>query len=157
MTIDADVITGLGCHIHAPVNLYGCALGDDVKIGPFVEIQRGARIGNLVNICSHSFIPVGTVIEDEVFIGHGVMIVNDRFPRATDDGEQLRRRGEWKLEPVTIRRGATIGTGSVILHGVTIGERALVGAGSLVTKDVPAGAVVFGRPAEYVRDRLPEE
>lgn len=141
MPIAADVELGARVVIHHAelVNLYGCAIGDDTRIGPFVEIQRGARIGRRCKISSHTFICEGVTIDDEVFVGHGVMFTNDRFPRATAE--------DWKLVPTRVESGASIGSGAVILCGVTIGAHALVGAGAVVTHDVPAGAVVAGVPA----------
>jgi acetyltransferase-like isoleucine patch superfamily enzyme len=128
------------------VNLYGCSVGDDSKIGAFVEIQKNATIGAKCKISSHTFICEGVHIEDEAFIGHGVLFINDRYPRATASG-QLQTEADWQVVPTYIRRGASIGSGAVILCGVTIGERALVGAGAVVTRDVPAGATVKGVPA----------
>lgn len=144
MPIAADVELGARVVIHHAelVNLYGCAIGDDTRIGPFVEIQRGARIGRRCKISSHTFICEGVTIDDEVFVGHGVMFTNDRFPRATAEG--------WKLVPTRVETGASIGSGAVILCGVTIGAHALVGAGAVVTHDVPAGAVVAGVPARVL-------
>lgn len=131
-------------------NLYGCEIGDDVKIGTFVEIQKGARVGNRCKISSHSFICEGVRLEDEVFIGHGVTFINDRFPRATTHG-QLQTEADWSCVPTAVKRGASIGSGATILCGVVIGERAIVGAGSVVTKDVPDGAIVAGNPARVLR------
>lgn len=141
-----------GVRIHHPdlVNLYGCAIGRDSRIGTFVEIQKGARIGARCKISSHTFICEGVAIEDEVFIGHGVMFINDRFPRATAEGGTLQTEADWECVPTTIKRGASIGSGATILCGVTVGERALVGAGAVVTKDVPPGAVVAGVPARLM-------
>lgn len=148
MPITPTVELGEGVLIHHPslVNLYGCRIGDETRVGTFVEIQRGAVIGRRCKIQSHSFICEGVTIEDEVFIGHGVMFINDRLPRATLDG-QLQTDGNWELTPTLVRRRASLGSGAVILCGVTIGEGALVGAGAVVTHDVPAGAVVAGVPA----------
>ncbi len=141
MPIAADVRLGANVIIHHPelVNLYGCEIGDDCRIGPFVEIQGGVRTGQRCKISSHSFLCAGVTLEDDVFIGHGVMFVNDRQPRADSP--------DWRLEPVLVKRGASIGSGAVILCGVTIGEGAMVGAGAVVTRDVAAGAVVKGVPA----------
>jgi acetyltransferase-like isoleucine patch superfamily enzyme len=134
--------------IHHPdlVNLYGCDVGDGTKIGAFVEIQKNAVIGALCKISSHTFICEGVEIESEVFVGHGVMFINDPYPRATTAGT-LQSEADWKVVPTRVRKGASIGSGAVIMCGVTIGERALVGAGAVVTHDVPAGAVVAGVPA----------
>jgi UDP-2-acetamido-3-amino-2,3-dideoxy-glucuronate N-acetyltransferase len=129
------------------VNLYGCEVGDDTKIGAFVEIQKGATIGARCKISSHSFICEGVTIEDEVFIGHGVMFTNDLYPRATAEGGRVQTEADWQVVPTRIRRGASIGSGAVILAGITIGKGAMVGAGAVVTRDVPDGAVVAGVPA----------
>lgn len=129
------------------MNLYGCRIGDESRIGAFVEIQKGAVIGARCKISSHSFLCEGVEIEDEVFIGHGVLFTNDLFPRATAAGGRPQTDDDWKVVPTRVRRGASIGTGVVILAGVTIGERAMVGAGAVVTRDVPAGATVKGVPA----------
>lgn len=135
------------------VNLYGCEIGDETKIGTFVEIQRGAVVGARCKISSHSFVCEGVVIEDEVFIGHGVMFINDREPRATSGGE-LQTQADWVVVPTIIRKGASIGSGAVILCGVTIGEGALVGAGAVVTSDVAPGEVVAGVPARFLRSTI---
>ena len=150
--ISDSVQLGEGVRIHHPelVNLYGCAIGRDSRIGAFVEIQKGARIGERCKISSHTFICEGVAIEDEVFIGHGVMFINDRFPRATAEGGVLQTEADWECIPTLVKRGASIGSGAAILCGVTIGERALVGAGAVVTKDVPPGAVVAGVPARLM-------
>jgi UDP-2-acetamido-3-amino-2,3-dideoxy-glucuronate N-acetyltransferase len=128
------------------VNLYGCEVGDETKIGAFVEIQKNAFIGARCKISSHTFVCEGVTIEDEVFIGHGVMFINDRHPRATADGA-LQTEADWQVVPTRICRGASVGSGAVIMCGVTVGEKALVGAGAVVTKDLPAGATVAGVPA----------
>jgi acetyltransferase-like isoleucine patch superfamily enzyme len=148
MPIAQSVKFGDGVVIHHPdlVNLYGCAVGDGTRIGAFVEIQKNAAIGNRCKISSHTFICEGVTIEDEVFVGHGVMFINDRHPRATAGG-QLQSEADWTVVPTRIRSGASIGSGAVILCGVTIGARAMVGAGAVVTHDVPDGAVVAGVPA----------
>jgi len=140
--------------MHCFVNLYGCSIGDDCRIGSFVEVQKNVVIGARCKIQSHTFVCEGVTIEDEVFIGHGVMFINDRDPRATQDGVP-QTEADWVLEPTTICRGASIGSGAVILGGVTVGAGALVGAGAVVTRDVPPGAVVAGNPARYMRARLP--
>jgi UDP-2-acetamido-3-amino-2,3-dideoxy-glucuronate N-acetyltransferase len=147
-----DVELGKDVRIAQPalVNLYGCRIGDETKVGAFVEIQRNASVGARCKISSHSFICEGVTIEDEVFIGHGVMFINDRIPRATVDGE-LKSDKDWKVVPTRVCKGASIGSGAAILCGITIGERALVGAGAVVTKDVPADATVAGVPARSLR------
>jgi len=132
------------------VNLYGCSIGDGTRIGAFVEIQKNATVGARCKISSHTFICEGVEIEDEVFVGHGVMFINDPYPRATSEGV-LQTEVDWKVVPTRVRRGASIGSGAVIMCGVTIGERALVGAGAVVTHDVPADAVVAGVPARLHR------
>jgi len=151
--IAADVQLGKGVEIRHPdlVNLYGCIVGDSTKIGPFVEIQKNARVGNRCKVSSHTFVCSGVTIEDEVFIGHGVMFTNDSYPRATTDG-RLQTEQDWREIPTTIRSGASIGSNATVLAGLTIGERAMVGAGAVVTKDVPAYAVVVGVPAQVVGD-----
>jgi UDP-2-acetamido-3-amino-2,3-dideoxy-glucuronate N-acetyltransferase len=148
--IAPDVKLGQRVKIFAFTNLYGCQIGDDVKIGTFVEIQKGARVGNRCKISSHSFICEGVTLEDEVFIGHGVMFINDRFPRAATAGA-LQTEADWNCVPTVVKRGASIGSNATILCGVEIGEGATVGAGSVVTRDVPAGAVVAGNPARVLR------
>ena len=148
MPIAPTVRLGRNVVIHHPdlVNLYGCQVGDDTKIGAFVEIQKNATIGARCKISSHTFICEGVEIEDEVFVGHGVMFINDPYPRATNEGA-LQTEADWKVVPTRVRRGASIGSGAAILCGVTIGERAMVGAGAVVTRDVPSDAVVAGVPA----------
>lgn len=146
-----DVRLGKGVKFFSFVNLYGCEIGDDTKIGAFVEVQKGVRIGARVKISSHSFICEGVTIEDEVFIGHGVMFINDRYPRATREDGAPQTEADWKVVPTIVKRGASVGSNATILCGVTIGERAIVGAGSVVTKDVPAGAIVAGVPARIRR------
>ena len=156
MPIASSVRLGSGVTIHHPelVNLYGCEIGDGTKIGAFVEIQKNASIGRLCKISSHTFVCEGVSIEDEVFVGHGVMFINDRCPRATSGG-QMQTDADWQVVPTRVRRGASIGSGAVIMCGVTIGARALVGAGAVVTHDVPDDAVVAGVPAR-VRAREAE-
>lgn len=133
------------------VNLYGCAIGDDTKIGAFVEIQKNATVGARCKISSHSFICEGVTIEDDVFIGHGVMFINDRYPRATTAAGRLQTEQDWSVVPTRVCKGASVGSGAAILCGITIGESALIGAGAVVTKDVPAGATVAGVPARLLR------
>lgn len=149
--IASDVKLGQNVRIYAFVNLYGCDIGDDTKIGTFVEIQKGAHIGSRVKISSHTFICEGVTIEDEVFVGHGVMFINDKYPRAATGAGQLQTEADWTCTPTLIKKGASIGSNATILCGVTIGERAIVGAGSVVTHDVPSGAVVVGSPAHLTR------
>jgi acetyltransferase-like isoleucine patch superfamily enzyme len=146
-----DVKLGQRVKIFSFTNLYGCQIGDDVKVGAFVEIQKGARVGNRCKISSHSFICEGVTLEDEVFIGHGVMFINDRFPRATTSQGALQTDADWNCIPTVVKRGASIGSNATILCGVEIGEGATVGAGSVVTKDVPPGAVVAGNPARVLQ------
>ena len=146
--IAPDVKLGKGVRIHDFTNLYGCEIGDEVKVGAFVEIQKGVRVGNRCKISSHTFICEGVTLEDEVFVGHNVTFTNDKRPRATSAGGQLQTEADWTCTPTLVRRGASIGSGSVVLCGITVGENALVGAGSVVTHDVPAGGVVAGNPAK---------
>ena len=133
------------------VNLYGCEIGDGTKIGTFVEIQKNARVGKNCKISTHSFICEGVVIEDDVFVGHGVMFINDKYPRSTREDGSLQTESDWRVVPTLIKRGASIGTNTTILCGVTVGEHAVVGAGSVVTKDVPAYTIVAGVPARILR------
>jgi acetyltransferase-like isoleucine patch superfamily enzyme len=149
--IAPDVKLGRDVRIYEFTNLYGCEIGDEVSIGAFVEIQRGARIGNRCKISSHSFVCEGVVLEEEVFVGHNVTFINDRYPRATNERGQLQSKADWECVPTTIKRGASIGSGATLLCGITVGERAVVGAGSVVTRDVPPGAVVAGNPARVLR------
>ena len=149
--IAPDVKLGRDVKIYDFVNLYGCEIGDESKIGTFVEIQKGARIGRRVKISSHTFICEGVTIEDGVFIGHNVTFINDLYPRATAAGGELQTEADWKVVPTVVRRGASIGSSATILCGVEIGEGAIVGAGSVVTKDVPAGVIVVGNPARVLR------
>ncbi|HMJ64048.1 MAG TPA: acyltransferase [Candidatus Binatia bacterium] len=148
--IAPDVKLGKGVRIFGFTNLYGCEIGDDVKIGTFVEIQKGAKIGNRCKISSHTFICEGVTLEDEAFIGHNVTFINDRFPRATADGK-LQTERDWVCVPTLVKRGASIGSSATILCGITIGEGAIVGAGSVVTKDVAAHTVVAGNPARVLK------
>jgi UDP-2-acetamido-3-amino-2,3-dideoxy-glucuronate N-acetyltransferase len=149
--IAPDVKVGRGTKIFAFTNLYGCEIGDDTKIGAFVEIQKGARIGSRCKVSSHSFICEGVTVEDEVFIGHGVIFINDRFPRATTAEGTLQTEADWACVPTRVKQGASIGSGATILCGVEIGERAIIGAGAVVTKDVPADTIVAGNPARLLR------
>lgn len=149
--IAPDVKLGERVRIFGFTNLYGCEIGDDVKIGTFVEIQKGAKIGDRCKISSHSFICEGVVLEPEVFIGHGVTFTNDLYPRATNAAGALQTEADWVCIPTVVKRGASIGSGVTLLCGITIGERAIIGAGSVVTKDVPADAVVVGNPARVIR------
>jgi UDP-2-acetamido-3-amino-2,3-dideoxy-glucuronate N-acetyltransferase len=153
MPIGEDVELGEGVRILQPdlVNLYGCVVGEQTLIGAFVEIQSGAKIGSRCKISSHSFICEGVIIEDEVFVGHGVMFINDRFPRATTEAGELQQRTDWKLESTLICRRASIGSNATILCGLTVGEGATIGAGAVVTRDVPAHAVVAGIPARAIQ------
>jgi acetyltransferase-like isoleucine patch superfamily enzyme len=153
--IAPDVKLGRNVRIYGFTNLYGCEIGDDVKIGTFVEIQKGARIGNRCKISSHTFICEGVTLEDEVFIGHNVTFINDRHPRATNGAGELQTEADWVCIPTVVRRGASIGSGAVMLCGVTIGENATIGAGSVVTRDVPPGAVVAGNPARVIKSPSP--
>jgi acetyltransferase-like isoleucine patch superfamily enzyme len=149
--ISADVKLGSNVKLSKFLNLYGCEIGDHTKIGAFVEIQKNATIGNNCKISSHSFICEGVTIEDNVFIGHGVMFINDSYPRATTSDGQLQTEADWKVEKTLVKKGASIGSGCTILANVTIGENALVGAGSVVTKDVPPNTIVVGTPAKVLR------
>ena len=150
--IAPDVRVGRDAKIYDFVNLYGCSVGDDSKIGTFVEIQKGAVIGARCKISSHTFICEGVTIEDEVFVGHGVMFTNDRYPRATTPDGSLQTEADWKVEPTRVKRGASIGSNATIISGVTIGSGAVVGAGAVVTKDVADFAIVAGVPARVVGD-----
>jgi acetyltransferase-like isoleucine patch superfamily enzyme len=153
MPIAADVRLAEGVRIFQPdlVNLYGCTVGSETKIGAFVEIQKRATVGARCKISSHTFICEGVTIEDEVFVGHGVMFINDRYPRATTDG-RLQSEEDWDVSPTRIRRGASIVSGAVIMCGVTVGEQAMIGAGAVVTHDAPDHAIVTGVPARVVGD-----
>lgn len=151
LRIAPDVKLGKDVKIYAFVNLYGCEIGDESKIGTFVEVQKGAVIGRRVKVSSHTFICEGVTIEDEVFIGHGVMFINDKYPRSTVMGGGLQTEADWMVVPTLIKKGASIGSNATILCGVTIGEGAVVGAGSVVTKDVPPMTIVAGNPARILR------
>ena len=149
--IAPDVKVGKDVRIFAFVNLYGCDIGDNSKIGAFVEIQKNAKIGRNVKVSSHTFICEGVTIEDDVFVGHNVSFINDKYPRATVAGGGLQTEADWAVVPTLVKKGASIGTSSTILCGVTIGENAVVGAGSVVTKDIPANVVAAGVPAKVLR------
>jgi len=147
LRISPNVKLGRNVRMVGYVNLYGCEIGDDVKIGTFVEIQKGVKVGNRCKISSHSFLCEGVVLEDDVFIGHSVTFTNDLYPRATNGNGQLQNEADWTCLPTRIKRGASIGSGATLLCGITIGENALVGAGSVVTRDVPPDTIVAGNPA----------
>lgn len=149
--IAADVKLGKGVRIFGFTNLYGCEIGDDVKIGTFVEIQKGAKIGNRCKISSHTFICEGVTLEDEVFVGHNVTFINDRLPRATTADGKLQTESDWVCVPTLVKRGASIGSSATLLCGITVGEGAIIGAGSVVTKDVAAHTVVAGNPARVLK------
>src|SRR5271166_1322997 len=149
--IAADVKLGVDVKLSKFINLYGCEIGDETKIGAFVEVQKNARVGRRCKISSHTFICEGVDIEDNVFIGHGVTFINDSYPRATGAGGSLQTEADWKVEQTRVCKGASIGSGSTILSKVTVGENAIVGAGSVVTKDVPPNAIVAGNPAKVLR------
>jgi len=149
--IAPDVKLGANVKLGKFINLYGCVIGDDSKIGAFVEVQKNATIGSRCKISSHSFVCEGVTIEDEVFIGHGVTFINDSYPRATTSAGELQTESDWQVEWTTVRARASIGSGSTILSRVTIGENAIVGAGSVVTRDVPANSIVAGNPARVIR------
>jgi acetyltransferase-like isoleucine patch superfamily enzyme len=149
--IAPDVKLGRNVKLSKFINMYGCTVGDDVKIGAFVEIQKNASIGNNCKISSHTFICEGVTIEDAVFIGHSVTFINDMYPRATAAGGALQTEADWKVDKTVVKKGASIGSGCTILANVTIGEGAIIGAGSVVTKDVPPNAIVAGNPAKFLR------
>lgn len=157
VSIAPDVRLGTNVKLAKFVNLYGCTIGDNTKIGAFVEIQKNAAVGKNCKISSHSFICEGVTIEDKVFIGHGVMFINDSYPRATSGNGALQTEADWKVERTVVRQGASVGSGATILANITIGENALIGAGAVVTKDVPANAVVAGNPARLLRYFKSEE
>ena len=149
--IAPDVKLGIGVIIYDFVNLYGCEISDHTQVGTFVEIQKRSRIGKNCKIQSHTFICEGVIIEDNVFVGHNVTFINDRFPRATTADGTLQREADWICEPTLVKRGASIGSSATLLCGITVGENAIVGAGSVVTKDVPANTIVAGNPARVLR------
>jgi acetyltransferase-like isoleucine patch superfamily enzyme len=151
LRIAPDVRLGQNVKVYAFVNLYGCEIGDDSRIGTFVEIQKGAHIGRRVKISSHTFICEGVTIEDDVFIGHGVMFINDKYPRSTNATGELQSESDWRCIPTFVQCGASIGSNATILCGVTIGQRAIVGAGAVVTRDVPPHTIVAGNPARVIR------
>ena len=154
--ITEDVLLGKNVKLSKFINLYGCSIGDNSKIGSFVEIQKNASVGKNCKISSHTFICEGVHIEDDVFIGHSVTFINDTFPRATVPGGKLQTEEDWQVEQTIVSKGASIGSGATILSNVTIGENAIVGAGSVVTKDVPPNVIVVGNPAKFLRV-LPKE
>lgn len=151
LSIASDVKLGQGVRLSKFINLYGCDIGDETKIGAFVEVQKNATIGKRCKISSHTFICEGVTIEDNVFIGHGVTFINDMYPRATTYG-QLQTETDWKVERTLVKKGASVGSGATVLANTTIGENAIVGAGSVVTKDVPANTIVAGNPARVLRN-----
>ena len=152
--IAANVTMGDNVSIHAFVNLYGCSIGDNSRIGAFVEIQKNASIGRNVKVSSHTFVCEGVEIEDDCFIGHNVSFINDKYPRATTQGGSPQSEADWRVVPTRVMRGTSIGTGATILCGITIGENAVVGAGSVVTRDVPDNAVVAGNPARLLHQTV---
>jgi len=149
--IAPDVKLGKDAKVYDFVNLYGCEIGDRTKIGTFVEVQKGAKIGADCKVSSHTFICEGVTIEDGVFVGHNVSFINDKFPRSTNPNGAMQTEADWKVVPTLVKKGASIGTSTTVLCGVTIGENAIVGAGSVVTKDVPSNTVVAGVPARIIR------
>jgi acetyltransferase-like isoleucine patch superfamily enzyme len=151
VVIAPDVKLGKNVKFSKFINLYGCSIGDNTKIGAFVEIQKNAHVGANCKISSHTFICEGVIIEDNVFVGHNVAFINDTYPRATAEGGALQTEADWKVEYTRVKKGASIGSGSTILANVTIGEGAIIGAGSVVTKDVPANTIAAGNPAKVLR------
>jgi UDP-2-acetamido-3-amino-2,3-dideoxy-glucuronate N-acetyltransferase len=151
VSIAPSVKLGKDVRLSKFINLYGCEIGDETKIGAFVEIQKNASVGKRCKISSHTFVCEGVEIQDNVFIGHGVTFINDSYPRATTSAGELQTEADWKVEKTIVSKGASIGSGSTILSNVTIGENAIVGAGSVVTKDVPASSIVAGNPARVLR------
>jgi acetyltransferase-like isoleucine patch superfamily enzyme len=152
LSIASDVKLGKDVRLARFINLYGCAIGDETKIGAFVEIQKNASVGRRCKISSHTFICEGVTIEDHVFVGHSVTFINDSYPRATTAAGELQSEKDWKVEPTLVKKGASIGSGSTILSNVVIGEHAVVGAGSVVTRDVPPNTIVAGNPAKVLRN-----
>jgi acetyltransferase-like isoleucine patch superfamily enzyme len=150
-SIAPDVKLGRAVKLSKFINLYGCQIGDETKIGAFVEIQKNATVGHRCKISSHTFVCEGVTIEDNVFIGHGVTFINDSYPRATTSAGELQTENDWRVETTVVRRGASIGSGSTILSNLVIGENAIVGAGSVVTRDVPPNTIVAGNPAKVLR------
>jgi acetyltransferase-like isoleucine patch superfamily enzyme len=150
-SIAPNVKLGRGVKLSKFINMYGCEIGDETKIGAFVEIQKNSSVGRRCKVSSHTFVCEGVTIEDNVFIGHGVTFVNDSYPRATTPDGEMQTEADWKVETTLVKRGASIGSGSTILSNVVIGQNAIVGAGSVVTKDVPANAIVAGNPAKVLR------
>jgi acetyltransferase-like isoleucine patch superfamily enzyme len=157
LCISPDVKLGVNVRLSSFINLYGCEIGNNTKIGAFVEIQKNATIGDNCKISSHSFICEGVIIEDDVFIGHGVKFINDTYPRATNRSGRLQTEDDWKVETTLVKTGASIGPGATVLSNIVIGEMAIVGAGSVVTKDVPADCIVAGNPARMLRVLTSEE
>lgn len=151
LCISPDVKLGKGVKLTKFINLYGCEVGDNTRIGPFVEIQKNAKVGKKCKVSSHTFICAGVIIEDNVFVGHGVTFINDSYPRATTVEGELQTEEDWKVEPTVVKQGASIGSGATILSNITIGENAIIGAGSVVTRDVPSNAIVVGNPAKFLR------
>jgi acetyltransferase-like isoleucine patch superfamily enzyme len=151
LCVAPDVKLGRGVKLSKFINLYGCEIGDETKIGAFVEVQKNAKIGQRCKISSHTFICEGVTIEDNVFIGHGVTFINDTYPRAANPDGTLQTEADWKVQTTLVKKGASIGSGCTILSKVTVGENAMVGAGSVVTRDVPANVIVAGNPAKFLR------
>ena len=156
LSIAPDVKLGKDVRLAEFINLYGCEIGDETRLGTFVEVQKNARVGRRCKISSHTFVCEGVTIEDNVFVGHGVTFINDSYPRATTDEGDLQTEADWKVEYTVVKRGASIGSGATVLSKIVIGEHAIVGAGAVVTRDVPAGAIVAGNPARILR-QLPSK
>ena len=155
--IAPNVKLGRGVRIYDFTNLYGCEIGNDVKIGTFVEIQKGVKVGDRCKISSHTFICEGVTLEDDVFVGHNVTFINDRYPRATNGTGQLQTEADWTCIKTLVKRGASIGSGATLLCGITVGENAIIGAGSVVTKNVAPGAIVAGNPAKQIKTVLQKD